>query len=436
MHDIHVPSDIQARYLPRRRGVSVVIGAFTLVGFLAFLVLLRIEPDRAWQAYVSNWLFFAAVAQGAVIFGAATMITKARWNWSVRRVSLAFGAFLPVAFLLLLPMLGLREDYFPWIEEMTYDEVVQAKAAYLNIPFLIVRNVVGPLLLFGLSLIFMYFALRPDLGPERAEDEAGDPKRARWRERIAGGWLGEEQEEVRSWHRLKVLAPMLVLAYAVVMSVFAIDWAMSLEPHWFSTMFPAWFFMGSFWGGIAVTALAVVLLKKLASDFDEAMGPQQLHDLGKLVFAFSVFWMYLVFSQYLVIWYGKLPWEQAWIVHRSGPEWGPYSVAVVILCFIVPFAALLGRAPKMVAGWLGAVSFLALLGLWLERFLYVAPSLHEAGTPTLTLWEPLVALGFLGLFVGTVRWFFSTFPIIQMWQPPVEPEMVEAELARPEGAGV
>jgi hypothetical protein len=432
MHDIHVPSDIQARYLPRRRGVSLVIGAFTLVGFLTFLSLLRIDPDRAWQAYVSNWLFFAAIAQGAVVFAAATTITKAKWNWSVRRVSLAFGAFLPIAFILLLPMLGLREDYFTWMRYMDVDPVVQAKAGYLNIPFLIARNLVGPILLFGLSLIFMYFALRPDLGPERAADEVGDGGRAQWRERLSAGWLGQEQEEVRSWQRLKVLAPALALVYATVMSFLAIDWAMSLEPHWFSTMFPAWFFMGSFWGGIAVTVVAVVLLKKLASDFDESMGPQQLHDLGKLTFAFSVFWMYLVFSQYIVIWYGKLPWEQEWIIHRSGADWGGYSVAVIILCFAIPFAALIGRKPKLIPGWLGAIAFIALLGLWLERFLYIAPSLHEPGTATLTLWEPMIALGFLGLFVGSVRWFFSTFPVIQIWQPPTEPEMIEAELPRAE----
>jgi len=431
MHDIHIPSDIQARYLPRRRAVSLVIAGFTLVGVLAFFVLLATDSSRAWQAYVSNWLFFTSIAQGAVLLGVATTITKAKWNWSVRRVTLSFAAFLPIAFILLLPMLGLREDYFPWIEKMSYDEIVQKKAAYLNIPFLIARNLVAPLLLFGLSLIFVYLALRPDLGPERVRDEDGDPGRARWRELIAGGWAGQEEEEARSWQKMSRLAPALALVYALVMSIFAIDWAMSLEPHWFSMLFPGWFFMGAFWGGIALTAVAVVVLKKLAPDFDEAMGPQQLHDLGKLVFAFSIFWMYLVFSQYIVIWYGKMPWEQAWIIHRSGPEWGPISISMIILCFAVPFAGLIGRQPKLIPGWLGGIAFIALLGLWLEKFILIAPSLHVAGTPTLTAWEPLIGLGFLGLFIGASRWFLSTFPVIQIWQPPIEPEMVEAELPPP-----
>ena len=105
------------------------------------------DPAQAWRAYVVNWLFFTSVAAGAMALMAATTITKARWNWSVRRVGLAFVAFLPISFLLLLPMLGLREGYFPWIEAMAHDPIVQKKAAYLNIPFLITRNVVGAALL-------------------------------------------------------------------------------------------------------------------------------------------------------------------------------------------------------------------------------------------------------------------------------------------------
>ncbi|MEX2529387.1 MAG: hypothetical protein WD960_01325 [Gemmatimonadota bacterium] len=431
MHDIHVPSDIQARYLPRRPAVSIVIGALSLVGFASFAFLLTADPDRAWQAYVSNWLFFTGIALGAIILGVATTITKAKWNWSIRRVGLAFGAFLPVSLILLVPMLlGLRENYFPWIAQMAYDPIVQAKAAYLNIPFLVTRNVVGALLLFGMALTFVYWALRPDLGPDREQDEGGDPGRARWRDRLSAGWLGQAEEEARSTRRLRVLAPALALVYAFVMSIFVVDWAMSLESHWFSTMMPVWYSMGSFWGGITATAVVVVLLKKLAPDFDEAMGPQQLHDIGKLIFGFSIFWAYLAFSQYIVIWYGKLPWEQAWMIRRSGPEWGPYSLATVALCFGIPFAALIGRLPKMIPGWLGAIGFIALVGLWLERHLLVLPSLHETGTATMTLWEPLIGLGFLGVFVGSIRWFLSTFPVIQMWQPVPEPEMVDLELPR------
>jgi hypothetical protein len=234
MHHIPIPERIEPTYLPRKKRTALLLGGLVAVGALAFFTLLGSDPARAWQAYVSNWLFFTAIAQGAIILCVATVVTKARWNWSVRRISLSLGAFLPLSFLLLLPMLlGLRENYFPWIELMATDEIVQKKAAYLNIPFLMARNLGGALLLFSMSLIFMYWALRPDLGPERAPDEAGDAGRAKWRSRIAGNWLGQKQEADRSWKKLSVLAPPLALVYAVVMTIFAVDWAMSLEPHWF-----------------------------------------------------------------------------------------------------------------------------------------------------------------------------------------------------------
>jgi hypothetical protein len=217
------------------------------------------------------------------------------------------------------------------------------------------------------------------------------------------------------------------MVFAVVMSLFVVDWVMTLVPHWLSTMLPGWFFMGAFWTGILATALTSSILRRSQPFMREHIGNDQLHDLGKASFAFSVFWAYLFFAQYLVIWYGKLPWEQEWIVMRSGAEWGPLSILVIGLCFVVPFAALIGKAPKLIPWWLGGVASLALTGVWLERFLLVAPSLHVAGTPTITFWEPLIGVGFLGIFTGGVRWFLSTFPAIQLWQPKPEPEMVDAE---------
>jgi Ni/Fe-hydrogenase subunit HybB-like protein len=393
----------------------------------------RRRPDRAWQAYVANWLFFTGIAQGAMIFCAATVITKAKWNWSVRRLSLALGR-LPsgLSYLLLLPMLGLREDYFTWIDKMAYDEIVQLKAAYLNIPFLIARNAVGPARALRDEPDLHVLGAASGPGTRAGRGRGGVTGRAAGGSGSSGNWLGQEAEEARSWQKLKVLAPALVLVYAVVMSMLVVDFAMSLEPHWFSTLFPVWFFMGAFWGGIAVTVVTMVLLKRWDPYFDEHMGPQQKHDLGKLVFAFSVFWAYLFWSQYIVIWYGKLPWEQAWIIHRSTPEWGPLSLLVIFLCFVVPFAALMGRKPKLIPTWLGGVAFIALFGLWLERWLLIAPSLHTEGNPTITFWEPLIGLGFLGIFAFAVRWFLATFPVIQLWQPKPEPEMYDRELAREE----
>ena len=433
MAQIHIPSEIPVRFLTRSKGANAFFGILVAVGAVAFVVALLDDPGRAWRAYVVNWLFFTSIAVGAMALAAATTITKARWNWSVRRVTFAFAAFLPFSFLLLLPMLGLREGYFPWIEAMAYDPIVQNKAAYLNIPFLIVRNLVGLALLFGVFLYMTYLHLRPDMGLVKDGGKAsGDSGRSRWVERLTGGWRGQEQEEIRSHKKLTRLAPAAVLLYAAVLSMVSFDWIMSLEPHWFSTIFGAWFFMGAFWGGVAATAWATVYSKKKDPDLNKLMGVQQLHDLGKLTFAFTVFWAYLFWSQYLVIWYGKLPWEQAWLIHRAEDPWSGLTVLTLVLCFVIPFAGLLGRKPKMTPWILRLFATVVLVGLWLERYLMVVPSLHDGG-PTITFLEPAMGLFFMGLFLFSVRWFLSTFPAVQVWQPMSEPESLEAEA--PEGVG-
>jgi hypothetical protein len=428
MSNIHIPSDIPIRYLPRSKKANAVFLGMFMVGLAGFVLALTTDADRAWQSYVSNWLFFTNIAMGAMLLTVVTCITKAKWNWSVRRVSLAFVAFLPVSFVMLLPMLGLGESYFPWIAEVALDPILQKKAAYLNMPFLLTRNVIGVLVLFGGSLYFAYLALRPDMGLTRGHDES-DAGRDAWCERLTQGWLGQEVEEVVSYRRLTRIGPAFVIVYAIVMSILAYDWVMTLEPHWFSTMMGPWFFMGAFWSGIAATAVTVTLLKRGGGVLDKAMGRQQLHDLGKLTFAFCVFWTYLFFAQYLVIWYGKLPWEQAWIIHRAEEPWGKWAALMVVMCFVIPFAGLIGRKAKMSPIFFRSVALVLLAGLWLEKHLMVAPSIRSPDTATLGVTELLVALMFLGLFLYAVRWFLSTFPVIQVWQPMVDPETFEVEMA-------
>ncbi len=421
-----VPREVPVCYLPRSSGAPALVTILIVLGLGAFVETLLRDPGQAWRAYVVNWLFFTSIATGAMALMGATIITRARWNWSVRRVGLAFSAFLPISFLLLLPMLRLREDYFPWIEAMAFDPMVQKKAAYLNIPFLIARNSLG---LAALCLVFVYMAylaLRPDLGLVRAGGGVDDPGRARWTERLTRGWRGQEEEVVRSQRLLGGLAPASLILFAVVLSIVSFDWAMSLEPHWFSTIFGAWFFMGAFWGGVAAVAWAAVYLKRRDPDLNRLVGPQQLHGLGMLTLTLTVLWAYLFWSQYIVIWYGKLPWEQAWIILRSEAPWAGLTILTLILCFLIPFGGLLGRKPKRTPWSLRLFATVILVGLWLERYLMVVPSLHDEG-PAITLMEPAIGLLFLGLLLCSVRWFLATFPAVQLWQPMEETESVKTE---------
>ena len=428
MAHIHVPAEVSVCYLPRSRKANLLILAFIVVGVVSFYMRWRQDPQAAWISYITNWLYFTSVSMGGLLLAVATWITKAKWNWSMRRVNQSFVAFLPLSFLLVLPMLSLGESYFPWIEMMAGDPVVQNKSAYLNMPFLIARNILGLAALFGVALYFVYLALRPDMGLTDQRTEAGGKSEEAWRARLTRGWMGQEKEQVRSYKRMTTIAPVFVIMYAVVMTMLSYDWIMSLEPHWFSTMLGPWFFMGAFWAGIAATALWSMYLRTQHEDFHRHIGLQQRHDIGKLAFGFCVFWTYLFFSQYIVIWYGKLPWEQAWIVRRSDEVWGGLSGLVILLCFVIPFAGLIGRKPKTKPVLLAFFTSVILVGMWLERYVMLAPSLHHEGDPVFTIWQPLIGLMFLGLYLGSVRWFLTTFPAIQVWQPMVDPETREAEI--------
>ena len=156
MSPIHIPDDIPVRYLERSKRGDLLVAALVVVGLGSFVAALIVDSHMAWISWVSNWLFFTSVAMGAVVFAATTTIVKARWNWSTKRVSAAFAAYLPFAFLTLLPMLSLGESYFPWVAEMAHDPILQSKQAYLNLPFLVARNVVGAAALFKMSSIISF----------------------------------------------------------------------------------------------------------------------------------------------------------------------------------------------------------------------------------------------------------------------------------------
>jgi hypothetical protein len=192
----------------------------------------------------------------------------------------------------------------------------------------------------------------------------------------------------------------------------AIDLIMSLLPGWLSFLYPAYFFIGAWLSALTGIAIAATLLRKYM-DFD-AFASHQWHDLGKLIFAFCIFWAYLWFSQYLPIWYGNMPRETIFIETRSVPPWTTLSVVFFLLIFVTPFLLLLWQKVKMVPPYLASVAGLILIGLWLERFNSVVPSIWGETSVPLGWIELLVTLGFLGLFGFSYGLYASTFPMVPL----------------------
>ncbi len=417
-HDIGELKEYPLRRLERPMPLFAAAGVLFAAGAIAWAIALTGDANRAWRAYTYNWIFFAGIAQGAVILAAVVAMTRGVWSRPIRRIAASFSAFLPIAYILLLPPLLIwgAPHLFPWLHED-----VGAKAAYLNMPFLWGRHVVSLAALLALSLIFVYWQLRPDAGLAR---DAG------WGtfDRLTRGWSGQELEEERAQRRLSRLAPAMALVYAFAFSFIAIDFVMSLDPEWLSTLIGPYVFMAAFLGGIAATAVVAVLYRWRLG-LEEYVEGANLHDLGKLFFAFSIFWAYLFWSQYIVIWYGKLPNEQSFLVHRLGAPYRPLSIVIGLFLFVLPFFSLLGVRAKKTPVVLALVAFVSLFGLWLERYILVYPTLYP-DAPELLFGLPEVgaAVAMLGLLIGALAWFGARFPILQVWQPATEIELLGVEV--------
>lgn len=409
--------------LPARRieavhaGLRTGIIALLALGLVLFVVALFVDQTRAWRAYYINWLFTFSIAQGGFMLAVVTSIAKGLWSRPIRRIALAHVAYLPVAFLTVLPILFVgAEHIWPWIEHPLYN----GKEVWLNQPFLIARTIFGLLLLMGVCLAFAYTALRPDMGAMR------DSVPARLRglyDASARNWRGQEAEELHAHRRLAVLGPATALIYALVMGVLSWDFVMSLEPHWFSTLIGPYFFMGAILGGTMTTGLIVITLRHRLGLHNWIL-PSTLHDIGKLAFGFTIFWGYMFFSQFIVIWYGLLPHEQEFVIHRFVHPFRLIAQMVGVLLFVVPFFGLLGVAPKRTPALFGTFAVISLIGLWLERYLIVYPSLWIDTVRLPLSWqEPAMLIPFAGLYLASITFFLLRVPIFQMWQPLSEIEL-------------
>ncbi|HIC56928.1 MAG TPA: hypothetical protein EYO94_05965 [Acidobacteria bacterium] len=382
---------------------------FGVIGTLAFVYgVIFGENLRAWQSLLVNFLFFAGLAQSGVVISALLQVTSARWGRSLKRTAEATAAFFPVAFILLLVLLGGITSWAPWVHEP-----IEAKTPWLNIPFFVVRQLLAFGLLTGLSLLYVYKSLRPDIGMLH---ESGSQSADGFAKRLITNWKGTDAERETGQRAQDRLAVAVLISYAWVFTLVSFDFVMSLDPHWFSTLMGGYYFIGNLFVGFAFLAIIATWGRHRLAIADY-VGKQQLHDVGKLLFGFSILWAYLLFSQYLVIWYGDLAEETEFIYHRMHGAWAPITWTMFGLCFVIPFISLLSKAIKMKSNGLLTIACIAFVGMWLERFILVAPSLwHEDGVP-LGILELLITLGVFGLFVFCYTGFLRTFPILPISDP-------------------
>ncbi|MBI2370504.1 MAG: hypothetical protein HYV08_09785 [Deltaproteobacteria bacterium] len=349
-------------------GVRPLLLGLAMAGGVAFVVAATgAQWQRAWQIFLVNLLFWMGMAQGGVVLAALYELTGSRWGEPVRRLALGLGGFLPLAFLLFLLLPLGREALFPEVHGAV------AEQAWLAFPFRFGRDAGGLLVLFGVSLAYMSARLRAPSRPEGASP------------------------------RHRGLAASLLLLYVTVFTLLAADLVMALDPHWISTLFGAYFFLTSFLIGLGGTAITAALAAG-SWRFHGLVTRSQLHDLGKLLFAFTVGSAYFFFSQFLVIWYGNLPEEIGFVILRlRARPWAPLAWIIALGGFALPAGALLARAPKRTPLALSGIAVAILTGMWLERFLLVVPSLWKSPDLPIGWLEFLVTAGYGAVFVLCAR---------------------------------
>jgi len=372
---------------------------FVAIGVVTFIFGLTSEhPERAWQAYLINFLLWSAIAQGAVLFSAVMHMTNARWSGPLSGLSESFTAFFPLSFILFLLLFIGRTHIFPWLQEDLH-----GKEVWLNIPFLFWRDFFGLLILYLLGFAYLFNALQLKYDPNQPMGEI--------RKYIYNAWKQNHLKPERIKSRMTVWGGLYILAFALVLSLIGFDLVMSMDPHWISTLFGAYHFVKSFFVGLgALIILAAIIRIKQG----EASGikTNHFHDIGKLFFGFCLLWADFFYVQLMVIYYGNIPEETHYVIVRTMlAPWNKLAWTVFIVCFIGPFFILLNQRIKTKPVLMLTICSVVIVGIWLEHLLLLGPALsHETQAIPLSLSDGLISLGFLGLMAIAVGYFLKVFP--------------------------
>ena len=359
-------------------GVVALAGAWFLAGESA---------DRFYHSYLVAYAFFLSFALGGLFFVLIQHLTRAGWSVVVRRIAEAVAATMPLFALLFVPIAFGIHSLYHWSHEdaVAHDPILQHKAPWLNEGRFLTAAVV-------------YLAVWSLLGwwyrrESRRQDETRDPAITR---------------------RLQRWSALGIIAYGVTQTLASFDWLMSLDAHWFSTIFGVYFFSGS---TVAILALLIVLSLYLQrrGALEGVVTFEHYHDLGKLLFGFVVFWAYIAFSQFMLIWYAAIPEETAWYARRWEHGWREVSIALAVVHFGLPFLFLLLRDVKRRRLTLALASLWMIAAHYFDLYWLVMPGFLES--PGVHVQDLLTFLGVGGLFLGTLAWILPRRAIVPVGDP-------------------
>ncbi|MCB9446801.1 MAG: quinol:cytochrome C oxidoreductase [Flavobacteriales bacterium] len=352
------------------------------VGAIAVVAAFVADPKRAWSNLLVDNFFFMALGLFGVFFIALQYLTESGWSAVIKRIPEAMSQYLYIGGPLLLIVIALANHHlYHWMdhEAVEHDPVLQMKSAYLNAPFFYIRSVAYVAGWILAARVLRNYSLQQDLTGE-------------------------------SFHKKCIKASAIFMVFfAVTSSTSAWDWLMSVDAHWFSTLYGWYVMMGMWVSGTTFMLLFIIYLK--SRGYLPQVNESHLHDMGKWMFATSMAWTYLWVSQWLLYWYAGLPEEMTYFIERVENYPLPFF-GMLLVNFFVPFYVLMSRDAKRQPGLLVGVGSIVFVGHWMDLQLLVMPGVmgHEHGH--IGFIEYGMFLGFLGLFIFVVQKALAKHPIV------------------------
>lgn len=389
-------------FTSKQKTISFVLIAIGLVSIIASFVT---GSHQAWSNLLWNTFFFTVIALASTFFLAIQYAAEVGWSVSIKRIPEAISQFLPYGAVIMLVVLlgnyiaGQSTHHFLyhwWNQELfhktlengqpnpEYDEILAGKSGYLNLPFFIIRVLFYFAVWIGFTMYFRKMSLKLD------QDGSTD-----------------------TYLKMRSASYKFLVLFAVTSSMMAWDFVMSIDAHWFSTLF-GWYTFASLWvTGVAVIAIFTVILKK--QGYLEFVNEHHLHNIGLFMFAFSVFWTYLWFAQFMLIWYANLPEEVTYFMIRQD-HYMPVWIGNFFINFFSPFLLLMTRDAKRKPGMLLAVACIVFIGHWIDMFQMITPG--AVGAHWHIGWMEIgTTLGYIGLFMYVVFNALTKAPLLVKNEP-------------------
>ena len=367
---------------------------------------------RTWQAFLINTVFWAGIAHAGILFSVIWQLTDAKWGRPFKRLSEACAAFLPISFLMFVIVFFGSKVLYEWTHTPFLHHGVAVKAGWLNLPFFVSRNIAWLVIIYAVSWWFVKTSIKPDIA--LARKLLGSDWGGAFADKVLNGYGEHEDEVIRLEKLSRKLAPALAILYAFGASFLAWDFVMTLDQEWFSTLFGVFFIIGNMHAFMGLM-LAISVTVRNRFGMHEYITINRLHDLAKMVFAFSLLWAYMGYTQYLVIWYADMPEETPYLVIRAMEQpWALMFLLIIIGVFAIPFIGLLPKTLCRVPNYIRVMGIWVAVWQWFAIYLMVVPSLQHYGHyhVYLGIHELLITLGFAGLFFLSYLTFLGKVRIL------------------------